>query len=197
MPAAPPTGPDGPAAPDPAAPARAAAAQAMRVLPGAMDGLRRAMRAQLDGPLTVPQFRGLNFVDRHPGSSVGALAAFLGVTPATASAMVERLVRAGYLRSQGSASDRRRAELSLCDAGREVLGRLRGRVLDRLSGALQGCSAEELQALRDGLRVLDGAFARLDAGADAAPAAAATTAPAPARPQRAAPRSKPAQENTP
>jgi DNA-binding MarR family transcriptional regulator len=78
------------------------------VLPGVMDAMRQAMRAQLDGPLTVPQFRGLNFIDHHPGCSVSALAGFLGVTLATASAMADRLVRAGYLQSQDGRSDRRR-----------------------------------------------------------------------------------------
>ena len=59
--------PGGPAA---AVSAEAAAQQVMRVLPRAMDAMRLAMRAKLDGPLTVPQFRALNFVDRHPDSSI-------------------------------------------------------------------------------------------------------------------------------
>lgn len=135
----------------------------MRVLPRAMDAMRRAMRLQLDGPLTVPQFRGLNFVDLHPGSSVSALAGFLGVTLATASAMVDRLVRAGHLRSQGSATDRRRAELFICDSGKAVLERMRRQTRSDLARALQGRTPAELQALVDGLGVLEAAFARVEA----------------------------------
>ena len=75
--------------------AGSAAAQVMLTLPRVMDAMRLAMRSQIDGPLSVPQFRGLNFIDRQPGGSVSALAGFLGVTLATASAMADRLVKAG------------------------------------------------------------------------------------------------------
>src|SRR5574340_51064 len=64
--------------------AQAAASQVMAVLPRVMDAMRQAMRAQLDGPLTVPQFRGLNFIDLRPGSSVSDLAGFVGGSMATA-----------------------------------------------------------------------------------------------------------------
>jgi DNA-binding MarR family transcriptional regulator len=165
-------------------PAQAAATRVMQVLPQVMDAMRLAMRAQLDGsltvPLTVPQFRGLNFVDRYPGSSVSALAAFLGVTLATASAMADRLVRAGYLLSQGSASDRRCAELSLCASGKAVLERMRAQTCDDLARVLSQRSAQELAALVDGLGVLDSAFA-----ASAAVPATDTRPPAAARARRA------------
>ena len=134
----------------------------MVVLPRVMDAMRRAMRAQIDGPLTVPQFRGLNFIDRHPGSSVSALASFLGVTLATASAMVDRLVRAGYLQSQGSTTDRRRAELSLHSAGKAVLEQMRQRTQADLARALAGRSPHELATLVDGLAVLAAAFALVE-----------------------------------
>ena len=151
-----------PAAPAVPAPrdAASAAAQVMAVLPGVMDAMRHAMRAQLDGPLTVPQFRGLNFIDHHPGSSVSALAGFLGVTLATASAMADRLVRAGYLQSQGSATDRRRTELQLCASGKAVLDRMRLQTQTDLAGSLQACTPQQLTALVDGLAVLALAFTR-------------------------------------
>ena len=149
-----------PGAPDDAA-AQAAAAQVMAVLPGVMDAMRQAMRAQLDGPLTVPQFRGLNFIDQHPGSSISALAGFLGVTLATASAMVDRLVRAGHLQSHGSQADRRRAELQLCASGKALLERMRRQTGSSLARALQARSPQELSALVAGLQVLADAFAQV------------------------------------
>ncbi len=146
----------------PAADAQAAASQVMATLPRVMDAMRMAMRSQIDGPLSVPQFRGLNFIDHHPGSSVSALAGFLGVTLATASAIAQRLVRAGYLQAQGSATDRRRIELKLCSAGKAVLERMRRQTRADLALALQGRSAQELSALLLGLQVLDAAFARAE-----------------------------------
>lgn len=148
-----PPSPTGPAS------AQAAATQVMAVLPRVMDAMRRAMRAQLDGPLTVPQFRGLNFIDHQPGSSVSDLAGFLGVSLATASAMVDRLARAGHVQTQGSRDDRRRLELRLCASGKAVLERMHQQTRDDLAEALEGRSAAELQALVEGLRVLESAFA--------------------------------------
>ena len=155
----------------PNAAADLAAAQVMAVLPGVMDALRQAMRAQLHGPLTVPQFRGLNFIDHHPGSSVSALAGFLGVTLATASAMAHRLVRAGHLQAQGSLADRRRTELNICASGKALLERMRQQTCADLAHALQGRSAPELRALVAGLQVLAQAFLRVE-GRDAAGSAA-------------------------
>jgi DNA-binding MarR family transcriptional regulator len=142
--------------------AAAAATRVMAVLPRVMDAMRLAMRAQLDGPLTVPQFRGLNFIDHHPGSSVSALAGFLGVSLATASAMVDRLARAGHVQTQGSSTDRRRLELRLCASGKAVLERMRQQTRADLAQALEGRTSEELQALVEGLRVLEEAFARVE-----------------------------------
>lgn len=140
--------------------ATSAAAQVMVILPRVMHAMRLAMRSQLDAPLSVPQFRGLNFIDRHPGSSISALAAFLGVTLATASAIAQRLVRAGYLQAQGSAADRRRSELHLCAPGKAVLERMRAQTQADLAQALAGHSAGDLATLVRGLQVLDAAFPR-------------------------------------
>ena len=139
-----------------------AAAQVMATLPRVMDAMRLAMRSQIDGPLSVPQFRGLNFVDRHPGSSVSALAGFLGVTLATASAMADRLVKASYLHASDSLTDRRRSELQISAKGKAVLERMRCQTQTDLARALQGRSQQELAALVQGLQVLDAAFARAE-----------------------------------
>ena len=135
------------------------AARVMEVLPRAMDAIRAGMRRQIDKPLTVPQFRGLNFIDLRPDASISDLAAFLGVTVATASAMAERMVRAGHVRSQGSTTDRRRAELQILPAGKAVLERMRAQTRNDMAAALRDRSSTELQALIDGLQVLDTVFA--------------------------------------
>jgi len=142
--------------------AQSAAAEVLVVLPQVMDAMRLAMRSQLDGPLTVPQFRGLNFIDRHPGSSVSALAGFLGVTLATASAMAHRLVLAGHLQARGSLNDRRRTELQLCASGKALLERMRSQTQSDLARALQDCTPTQLNALVQGLGVLSAAFPRLE-----------------------------------
>ena len=119
-----------------------------------------AERIQDDIELYVGQV--LNFIDHHPGSSVSALAGFLGVTLATASAMAHRLVRAGHLQAQGSLADRRRTELHLCASGKALLDRMRQQTCADLACALQGRSAPELSLLVAGLQVLAQAFLRVE-----------------------------------
>lgn len=134
--------------------AQACARDVMDVVPSVMDALRGAMRAQVGEPLSVPQYRGLNFVARHDGCTVGDVAAFLGVTMPTASALVERLARAGTLRPQEDPADRRRQRLQLTRSGHALLVEIAGGAHRELAGRLAGCTPAELAALQGGLAVM-------------------------------------------
>ena len=138
--------------------ASACAAEVLEVLPGVMNAVRMGMRGQLQAGLSVPQFRCLNFIQINPGTSVGEVAGFLGVTMATASAMVDRLARAGYALPGVSAQDRRRSVLNISPAGEALLARIRQGAGRDLAAALGGRSAAELQSVIDGLAVLRSVF---------------------------------------
>ncbi len=127
-------------------------------MPAVMDAMRSAMRQQVGEHLSVPQFRCLNFIAREPGSSVSAVAAFLGVTLPTASAMVDRLVKAGAVAPTTALADRRRSELHLTDAGLAQVRLIRRGARGEFARALATCSTDELQSLRHGLAVLQRAF---------------------------------------
>jgi DNA-binding MarR family transcriptional regulator len=144
----------------PAYPASAegCAAEVLEVMPAVMDAMRGAMRRQVGDQLSVPQFRCLNFITRRPGSSVSAVAAFLGVTVPTASAMVDRLVRAGAVAPTTPAADRRRSELHVTPAGQAQIEHIRDGARVEFARALATCTPAELQALRGGLAVLSRAF---------------------------------------
>lgn len=133
---------------------RACADDVLDVLPDAMDAIRLGMRSQLDSRLSVPQFRCLNYIDHHPGGSVGAVAAFLGVTMPTASAMVDRLARAGHVLASNSAADRRRATLHISDSGKVLLDQVRAETRQELASRLGRRPAEDLRAISDGLAAL-------------------------------------------
>ncbi len=148
-------GPSDPA--DPAGP-DGCAAEVLEVMPAVMDAMRGAMRHQVGEQLSVPQFRCLNFITQRPGSSVSAVAAFLGVTVPTASAMVDRLVRAGAVAPSTAAADRRRSELHVTPAGLAQIEHIRHGARVEFAHALAGCTPAELNALRDGLAVLRRAF---------------------------------------
>lgn len=143
---------------DSATPAQTCAAELLEVLPQVMGALRDGMRGQLNEGLSVPQFRCLNFIDRHPGASIGEVAAFLGVTMATASAMVDRLARAGYATAGVSAQDRRRATLQLSSSGRSLLARLRQGARRDLAATLQPLSAGELRSVGQAMTALRRVF---------------------------------------
>lgn len=134
------------------------ASQVLDVVPRVMDVLRGAMRSHVGDQLSVPQFRCLNFIACEPGASVSAVAAFLGVTMPTASAMVDRLVRSGAVRPSTATDDRRRSQLHLTEAGRTLLQDIRLGAHGDLARALGTRSAKELKALQDGLAVLRMAF---------------------------------------
>lgn len=124
------------------------------ILPEAMDVVRASMRAGLDDRLSVPQFRALNYIDRRPDASLGDVAAFLGVTLPTASAMVDRLVRAGHVQAATADDDRRRSRLNISEAGKAVLEQVRENARHELAAKLARQPADELRAIRDGLAAL-------------------------------------------
>ena len=128
------------------------------VAPAVMDALRAATRRQVGDQMSVPQFRCLHFVGRSPGCSVSEVAAFLGVTLPTASAMVDRLVRAGAIRMLASRDDRRRTHLHLTAAGRVRLREIRKGAHADLATTLARLKPDELRRLQDGLDLLRRAF---------------------------------------
>ena len=135
------------------------AAQIIAVVPGVMDALRSSMRSNIGGALSVPQFRCLGFIARNPGCSVSDVAGFLGVTLPTASAMVDRLVRAAHVVAVTSAIDRRRSELRLNAPGKTLLDRIRAGARRDMAAALGDADADELTALAQALDVLHRVFA--------------------------------------
>jgi DNA-binding MarR family transcriptional regulator len=137
---------------------RACADDVLDVLPDAMDVIRVGMRSQLDSGLSVPQFRCLNFIDRQPGCSLGEVATFLGVTMPTASAMVDRLARAGHVDAALAADDRRRAQLNISDAGKALLEQVRADARSELAATLAQRPADDLRAISAGLAALKRAF---------------------------------------
>lgn len=155
--------PSAPPAPDAA---QACAADLIEVLPVVMNAVRVAMRRHVSGGLSVPQFRCLNFVDQRPGSSLSAVAAFMGTSLPTASANADRLVRAGLLEAVPAAADRRRSELRVTAAGRSLLDGMRELARGELALRLCELTAPQLAGLGDSMALLKQAFGRAPLPAD-------------------------------
>jgi len=71
--------------------------------------------------LTVPQFRALSFVRRHPDEGLTLLSEHLGVSLPAASALISRLVKAELVTRTTNPAERRRIRLVLTPAGLERL----------------------------------------------------------------------------
>jgi DNA-binding MarR family transcriptional regulator len=135
------------------------AAQLIAVVPGVMDALRASMRSNIGDALSVPQFRCLGFIARNPACSVSDVAAFLGVTMPTASAMVDRLVRAAHVVAVTSSADRRRTELRVNAPGKALLDRIRVGARRDMAAALGNAGAADLAAVQQALALLHRVFA--------------------------------------
>ncbi len=84
--------------------------------------------------------------------TIGELAAFLGVSSAAASKMVEKLVQRGFLSRGVGISDRRAAQVGLTARSRRLLADYDARRREKLAKVFRGCSANDLQKLA---KVLD------------------------------------------
>src|SRR5213593_56534 len=88
------------------------AREILETVPLVMRVVRGEMRRQGAHLVSVPQFRALAFVERHPGASLAGVAEHLGVTAPTASTIVDRLVRRRLVGRVPDPAERRRVVLS-------------------------------------------------------------------------------------
>jgi DNA-binding MarR family transcriptional regulator len=111
---------------------------------------KTTISAWMELQLTLPQFKMLVIVSKSESSTVGSVAAQLGVGEPTASYLVERLVQAEFIERTADPADRRRAMIRLSSKGETLLDKLIGPrtwLIDRL----REVDAEDLAALRRGL----------------------------------------------
>lgn len=134
------------------------ALEVMETVPTVMRFIRGEMRRQGAIDLSVPQFRTLTFLNRHPGASLSDLAEHLGVTRATASATVERLVRRGLVNRADDPQERRRLVLTLTVDGCEHLQQAREAARSSVAGMLAELSDAKLLQIAQGLALLREAF---------------------------------------
>ena len=98
-----------------------AARATLRVVPLVMQTIRGELRASRAIPISVPQFRALHFVGRHPETSLSAVAAQVGVTLPSMSRLVDGLVERELVTRNGDGVDRRRMTLRLTAPGQELV----------------------------------------------------------------------------
>lgn len=136
------------------------ALEVMETVPLVMRFMRTQMRRHGPPTLSVPQFRVLRCLNRHPGVPLSFVADHLGVTRPTASNIVDRLVRHGLVNRAEDPRERRCVTLSLTDSGLRLLHQVHEATRDDVAGALSGLSPEQLVKVGEGLDLLGGVFGK-------------------------------------
>jgi DNA-binding MarR family transcriptional regulator len=135
------------------------AQEVLETVPAVMRYIRAQMRSHRGTGLSVPQLRSLLFVDRNQGATLGSLAEHLGLTPPSASKLVQELVSRKLVERRPSTADRRKLSLGISPAGKRLLEAVLRETHGKLSAALAGLSPEGLQSVNLGLEALRGCFA--------------------------------------
>ena len=131
-----------------------AAAAILETVPLVMREIRRQMRSQMGPEISVPLFRIMGYLSRHPGASLTDVADHMGLTPPSVSKMVDGLVERGLVLRVAATEDRRRIELALTPAGSDLLGAAYTHTKKQISKMLEALESEELLQLIECLNKL-------------------------------------------
>ena len=130
----------------------------VETVPRVMLAMREETRLHGASPLSIPQFRTLEFLVRQPGTCLIHLADHLGVSLPTASNLVDRLVRRGLITRTQDPRERRRVVLTLTPPGARYFRRARRSAHVWLAATLAHLSPEALRRVSRGVTMLGEAF---------------------------------------
>jgi DNA-binding MarR family transcriptional regulator len=136
------------------APGEDAARAVLETVPLVMRAIRARMREGRPEAISVPQFRALVFIRRHPGTDLSAVADQVGTSLPAASELVARLVRQQLVVRETDPASRRRIRLTLSPSGLAGLEAAEQRTTEWLVRVLGGLGEAQLAALAAGLRDL-------------------------------------------
>jgi DNA-binding MarR family transcriptional regulator len=129
------------------------AAAIMETVPLVMRTVRTEMRRHRSD-LSVPQFRALGFVRRHPGASLSAVAEHLGLTLSAMSTLMDNLVTRELVVRAINPDNRRRATLHLTALGQSTLAAAHAATQARLAELLATLPAAERGVVVRAMRLL-------------------------------------------
>lgn len=115
--------------------------------------LAQAIPTWLELDLTMPQLKAFAIITNGGPVTIGQVSEHLGVGPATASHLVDKLVRSGLVERQEDTLDRRRTLAGPSTKGAELAEQLRGK-REKLREWLSRLNTEELEALTHGMWAL-------------------------------------------
>lgn len=103
--------------------------------------------ADIGEDVTLTQYRTLVVLASQGPQSLAGLATSVGVTPATATRMCDRLIRKGLIRRKSESDDRRQLRLSLSKSGRELIAAVTQRRRAEIAQVLTAITPEQQSVL--------------------------------------------------
>ena len=124
-------------------------------------GPPRAIKSQSSAAeLSLAQLRCLLNIARNDNCTLRELSELLGISPPSASSLVERLVNMDLVQRDNDRNDRRAIRLHIAPAGAEMLARHREEYRLHLHRFFSPMSAEQRRAMLSALEILEGAVIR-------------------------------------
>jgi MarR family transcriptional regulator for hemolysin len=130
----------------------------LEVVPMVMRTIRDQMRRSRSLNLSVPQFRALGFVRRHPGTSLSDVAEHVGLTLPSMCKLIDGLVDRKLMERRDHPSDRRRITLNLTAKGGELLQSARESTQESLAGNLSALQEDDCATVARAMQVLHKLF---------------------------------------
>lgn len=134
------------------------ARELMDIVPQIAKAIRVEMRLGHGANISIPQFRTLRFIQLNPNSSLIDLTNHLGLTPPSASNLVDGLVNQKLIDRQKSTTDRRRLTLDLTQTGESIVNLARANAQVSLSKTLSCLSETELDTVEHAMEILHPLF---------------------------------------
>jgi len=132
----------------------------LEVAPLVMRTVRDEMRNAGALNLSVPQFRTLGFVARHPQTSLSAVAEHIGLALPSISKLVDGLVERKLVLRQSHSDDRRRITLELTARGDALLQSAHASTQTALAKRLSTLNESERATVVRAMQILQPLFAR-------------------------------------
>jgi DNA-binding MarR family transcriptional regulator len=134
------------------------ARELLEVVPIVMREIRSQMRSRGSLDLTVPQFRTLAFVNRNKGSSLCEVADHMGLTPPSASTLVDGLIERSMMTREEHPDDRRRVRLAVTSRGQAILEASTRGTMTYLAKKLNSISADDREVIVKAMETLRSVF---------------------------------------
>jgi DNA-binding MarR family transcriptional regulator len=139
-----------------------------------MRAIRSHMRANRALDLSIPRYRALGFVVRHPGASLSQVAEHQGLTLGAASRLVDGLVTRGLIERRSSTQDRRFVTLHVLPEGASTHAQARQRTEQALARMLATLPAGEQDTILRAMESLRAIFAAESSERSGAPETGST-----------------------